>query len=72
MYIKNNRSNLNIILSTSLLMLAANAFAKETPNLAKPNIVVPEQIAGVTTVTADQVIKILTSNNPPLLVDARI
>lgn len=72
MYIKNNRSNLNIILSTSLLMLAANTFAKETPNLANPNIVVPEQIAGVATVTADQVIKILTSNNPPLLVDARI
>ena len=46
--------------------------AQEAPNLAKPKIVVPDQIAGVTTVTAEQVIEYLSSEHPPILVDARI
>jgi rhodanese-related sulfurtransferase len=33
---------------------------------------VPEKIAGVTTVTAEQLIELLTSENAPLLIDARI
>ena len=55
-----------------LLITATNAVAEETPNLAKPRIVVPEMIAGVHTVNAEQVIEILTSDNPPILIDARI
>ena len=54
------------------LMFCSNAVAQETPNLAKPKIVVPEQIAGVTTVNAEQVIESLSSEQPPILIDARI
>jgi len=46
--------------------------AAETPNLDRPRVVVPEMIAGVNTVTAEQVIERLTSDSPPILVDARI
>jgi rhodanese-related sulfurtransferase len=48
------------------------ALAQETPDLSKPQIIVPEKISGVTTVTAEQLIEILTSENAPLLIDARI
>ena len=44
----------------------------ETPNLDRPTVVVPEMIAGVDTVTAEQVIESLASDSPPILVDARI
>ena len=54
------------------LTINNSALAGETPNLAKPNVVVPENITGVNTVSAEQVIEILTSDNPPLLIDARI
>jgi len=54
------------------LFLCGSATAEEKPNLAKPKIVVPDQIAGVTTVSAEQVIEILTSKSPPMLIDARI
>lgn len=56
----------------SLLILSSNALAEQAPNLAKPKVVVPEKIAGVNTVTAEQVIELLTSENPPLLIDARM
>ncbi|GMR00817.1 MAG: hypothetical protein BMS9Abin19_0156 [Gammaproteobacteria bacterium] len=54
------------------IICTASTFAQEVPNLAKPKIVVPEHIAGVNTVNAEQVIEILASDNPPLLIDARI
>jgi len=60
------------ILFISLLISATNVAAKETPDLAKPKVIVPEKIAGVTTVTAEKVIEDLTSDNPPILIDARI
>ncbi len=55
-----------------LLITATNAVAKEAPNMTKQQAVVPEMIAGVNTVNAEQVIEILTSDNPPILIDARI
>jgi len=66
-------SRLKIILLISLLSFTAGSlFAQETPDLSRPQIIVPEKISGVTTVTAEQVIEILTSQNAPLLIDARI
>ncbi len=63
---------LKLILFVVAAILSNSAFAKETPNLAKLKVVVPENIAGVNTVSAEQVIEILTSDKPPLLIDARI
>lgn len=54
------------------IAFASAAFAQEAPNLARPQIVVPEKIAGVNTVSAEQLIEILMSDSPPLLIDARI
>ena len=48
------------------------AIAVEAPNLAKKKVIVPEAITGVKTVTAEQVITSLTSDNAPILIDARI
>ena len=62
----------SLILSMASFIMCASAFAQETPNLTKPKIIVPEKIAGVTTVSAEQVIERLTSDNPPILIDARI
>lgn len=63
----------SLVSLTVLLLLSSNcAFAEEAPNLDKANVIVPEKIAGVATVTAEQVIESLTSDNPPLLIDARI
>ncbi len=56
----------------SFLLPATNVIAEAAPNLAKPKIIVPEMIAGVETVNAEQLIEQLTSEHPPLLVDARI
>lgn len=61
-----------LVLLFSSSLLAQESFAQEVHNLSRPHIVVPDQIAGVTTVVAEQVIKILNSDNPPLLIDARI
>lgn len=61
-----------LILLTISTANIGSAFAEETPNLAKKKVVVPEKITGVTTVTAEQVIASLTSDKPPLLIDARI
>lgn len=59
--------------SVALLILSTtSSLAVETPNLDKPKIVVPEKIAGVPTLHAEQLIALLTSNNPPMLIDARI
>lgn len=60
------------LLVASLIASTTNVVAQETPDLSKPQILVPEKIAGVTTLTADQLIKMLTSDQSPLLVDARI
>jgi rhodanese-related sulfurtransferase len=60
------------LLITISILYSANTFAERTPNLAEPKIVVPEKIAGVTTVDAEQVIRILAADNPPILIDARI
>ena len=63
----------NFLFFSSLLLLATtNTFAEQIPDLTKPKIVVPEKIAGVSSVNAEQVIEILTSDNPPILIDARI
>ncbi len=60
------------ITMVSLLMLSLSTFAEQAPNLFKPTVVVPKKIAGVNTVSAEQVIELLTSATPPLLIDARI
>ncbi len=60
------------ILIALLLLPAASTTAKEIPNLNKLKAVVPDQIAGVTTIDADQVIELLVLDKPPLLIDARI
>jgi rhodanese-related sulfurtransferase len=52
--------------------IPAAAAAVQAPDLAAPSVVVPEKIAGVRTVGAEQVIELLTSEHPPLLIDARI
>lgn len=60
-------------ISAVLLLLSSSAtYSAEAPNLAKQHIIVPDKIAGVSTVSAEQVIKALTSDKPPLLIDARI
>ena len=69
-YSKRNLQRVFFVLS--LLLPTTSVVAEEAPNLAKPKIIVPEMIAGVETVNAEQVIEQLTSENPPLLVDARI
>lgn len=61
-----------IVLAFLFLSSIPALSAEEAPNLAKSNTIVPEKIAGVTTVTAEQVIESLTSDKPPLLIDARI
>ncbi len=62
-----------IILSSMIFTAFSSiASATETPNLMKPKVVVPEKIPGVDTVSAEQLIEILTSDTPPILIDARI
>lgn len=56
----------------TLVALMMPAHAETPPNLDKPVIVVPEKIAGVTTLSADDVIKTLTTDENTLLIDARI
>ncbi len=56
----------------ALTVFNSNATAAEIPNLTQPKVVVPEKIPGVETVSAEQLIKVLTSEQPPLLIDARI
>ena len=66
-------SSRNMIWLIALLtLIAGNVSAEEAPDLSRPQVIVPEKISGVTTVTAEQLIKILTSENAPLLIDARI
>jgi len=70
----------NKIWQTSLLSLlllvctisSSVASNEETPNLSHQTIIVPEKIAGVDTVSAEQLITLLTSEKPPLLIDARV
>jgi rhodanese-related sulfurtransferase len=54
------------------LAITPGLSAQETPDLSRPHVIVPEKISGVTTVTAEQLIQMLTSENAPLLIDARI
>jgi len=61
-----------IAFSLATLVPAAQSIAEERPDLAKPKIVVPEKIAGVAIVTAKEIIGILTSKNPAIVIDARI
>ena len=72
LYINANTRCRNLFFVAMLLSFSTGVFAEEPPNLAKPRIVVPESIAGVNTVTAEQVIEALLSDTPPLLIDARI
>jgi rhodanese-related sulfurtransferase len=51
---------------------STNLYAADTPNLTRAKVVVPEKIPGVETLNAEQLIAILTSNKPPILIDARI
>ena len=72
--VKNYKLMFTRILFTSIISILSviSTAEAETPNLDRPVVVVPEMIAGVTTVTAEQVLESLTSNSPPILVDARI
>lgn len=63
---------LHSVLCILLLSTKTNTFAAETPNLAKPVIVTPESIAGIHTITTETLVAALTSDKPPLLIDARI
>ena len=67
-----SRPRHGLILFIVSFFICSNAFAQEKPNLAKPKVVVPDQIAGVTTVSAEQLIESLASDKPPMLIDARI
>ena len=58
--------------NVAFLSHSNNAIAETTPDLAKPKIVVPDKISGVDTLSAEQVLKALMSEQAPLLVDARI
>ena len=69
---KKSRSSHGLILFIASFFMCTNAFAQEKPNLAKPKVVVPDQIAGVTTVSAEQLIERLASDKPPMLIDARV
>jgi len=55
-----------------LLLSNTSALAEAAPNLTKPQVVVPDMIAGVASVNAEQVIEALTSDKAPILIDARI
>lgn len=72
MILKVNNWYRNLFILSILFLCASNVFAGEAPNLAKPKIVVPERIAGVSTVSAEQVIEALSSDKPQILIDARI
>jgi len=50
----------------------SSVLAQKTPDLTMQKVVVPEKIAGVDTVDAEQVIAALNSDRPPLLIDARV
>jgi rhodanese-related sulfurtransferase len=65
-------SHYMISLFVFLTLTAGGVSAQETPDLSRPQVIVPDKISGVTTVTAEQLIAMLTSENPPLLIDARI
>jgi len=70
---KRQASRSHIIALISLLSFTSGSLsAQEALDLSRPQVIVPEKIPGVTTVTAEQVIEILTSENAPLLIDARI
>ncbi|MBT8120740.1 MAG: rhodanese-like domain-containing protein [Gammaproteobacteria bacterium] len=71
-YGKKDKAFHYLIVLPILFLYCASVFAGEAPNLAKPKIVVPDKIAGVNTVSAEQVIEALSSDDPPLLIDARI
>lgn len=60
------------LLSFFTIAMVNSAYAADTPNLKKPTVVVPEKIAGVATVSAEDVIKSLISDDPIILIDARI
>ncbi|HHJ36581.1 MAG TPA: rhodanese-like domain-containing protein [Gammaproteobacteria bacterium] len=70
-YLHHNFSSTCLVLLI-LMSQISNAVAIETPDLTRQNIIVPEKIAGVKTVNAEQVISELTSDDPPILIDARI
>ena len=61
-----------VLLVTLIITSTTNILAQETPDLTRPKIVVPEKIASVITLNAEQLIEMLTSDNAPLLVDSRI
>lgn len=70
-----SRSKITSGLFSLIILLSvpfSSSIAEQKPDLAKPKVVVPDKIAGVATVNAEEVIEILTSDNPPLLIDARI
>jgi rhodanese-related sulfurtransferase len=73
--IKNMLEHRITFFALSLIMLAvysAHLDAADAPNLTRAKIVVPEKIPGVETLNAEQLIEILTSDKPPILIDARI
>ena len=55
-----------------LLLTITNSFAEKTPDQVKPVIVSPENIAGINTIATEKLVTALSSNKPPLQIDARI
>ncbi len=63
---------LYLIVGVAFLAYSNSVIAETTPDLAKPKIIVPDKISGIDTLSAEQVLETLISEQPPLLVDARI
>ncbi len=71
-YSSHRNVSLTFLAMIPFVCYATDAVAIETPNLTQPKIIVPEKISGVETITAEQLIETLTSDKPPILIDARI
>lgn len=65
-------ANLRIAILTLVAIIPAVAFSAEAPNLAKPHVIVPDEIAGVQTVTAEDVVNMVLAEPELLMIDARI
>ncbi len=68
-------SSLNLFRVRFLALLTALLFSQPlaaAPDLTLPKIIVPEHIAGVTTLTAEQVIELANSKHDLVIIDSRI
>jgi len=53
-------------------LLCCQTLAAAAPDLTLPKIIVPEHIAGVTTLTAEEVVELANSKHNLIIIDARI